>query len=104
MPPFGDAVATEAVDLRHLVKRGVLIEGPLGRAVVVDREAAAQHQPPAGAAGHGVQQPLGADHGPRELRVLPSGDHRRKMDQHVDALEGTWEFARDPQVGPEDLH
>ena len=38
LPPFGDSVAVAGVDVRRLVKRRVLVQGPTNRAVVVDRE------------------------------------------------------------------
>ena len=46
-----------------------------------------------GAGGHGVQEPLGAGHGARELRVLSSRDHGGQVDQDVDPLEGALEIA-----------
>ena len=36
LPPFGDGVAIAGVDVRRLVERRVLVEGPADRAVVVD--------------------------------------------------------------------
>src|SRR6516164_197379 len=74
LPPFGDGVAATGINVRRLVKWRAFIESGPGGTVVVDREAAAQHQLPAGAAGHRVQQTLGAGHSAGELRVLSSGD------------------------------
>jgi hypothetical protein len=86
------------------MERRVLVEGASRGTVVVDREAATEHQPLAGAGGHGIQQPLGPGHRSGKLRLLGAGDDRRQMDQHVDAFEGAGEIARRAQVGPEHVH